>query len=510
VVSARPLSALVVPALLASALLVPGPGHRLVGQEDGGDPSRPLVVYSAASLSTTLPAYGRAWSERRDLEVRYSFDSSSRAARQIAAGAPADLFISADRAWVDWLRAELGLESPGRSLLGNRLVLIAGSSGPERGGFEEAAAGGLGPLLLAGENVPAGRYSDAALSAMDAELGTSAGDRIRGGSVRTVVEGVASGAAPVGLVYATDVRARADLRVLDTVPASFHPPIEYVGLVLRPDAPDASVAEAFLGALPTSGVFTEAGFTPAPGIGGAPAARSGGAAVPPPPLPDPVSAVWLSVMVAVAATLAGLPLAVFLGWVLARKEFAGRTLLSTLVLVPLVLPPVVTGFLLLEVLSPRTPLGRLLDAAGLPIPFTILGAVLAALVVGMPLYVSAIRGAFASVDPHLEEMALTLGDRPRQAFWRVTLPLAAPGIAAGAILAFARALGEFGATVVLAGNMEGETRTIALAVYTLLEAPGGRQAIWTLVGASVLLSAGALLGYEILTRRQRARAEWVR
>ena len=120
---------------------------------------------------------------------------------------------------------------------------------------------------------------------------------------------------------------------------------------------------------------------------------------------------------------------------------------------------------------------------------------------------AAVRGAFEAVDPHLEEVAWTLGVRPRRTFWRVTLPLAVPGIAAGAILAFARALGEFGATVVLAGNLEGETRTIALAVYTLLEAPAGRSAIWILVGASLLLSGGALLGYEILSRRQGSRME---
>jgi len=151
-----------------------------------------------------------------------------------------------------------------------------------------------------------------------------------------------------------------------------------------------------------------------------------------------------------------------------------------------------------------------LEGLGVTVPFTLLGAVLAALVVGIPLYVASVRAAFESVDPHLEEVAWTLGTPPRRSFLKVTLPLALPGIAAGAILAFARALGEFGATVVLAGNVEGRTRTIALAVYTLLESPEGRQAIWLLVGASLALSAGALLGYEFLTRRQRGRMEWGR
>jgi len=225
------------------------------------------------------------------------------------------------------------------------------------------------------------------------------------------------------------------------------------------------------------------------------------------PVPDPWSAIRLSFLVALAATLAGFVPAVALGWMLARWQFPGKNVLATLALVPLVLPPVVTGFLLLSLLGSRSPLGQALAAAGLPIPFTLLGATLAALVVGLPLYVVSIRNAFQVVDPRYEEVSWTLGRRPWPTFLRVSFPLALPGIAAGAVLAFARALGEFGATVVLAGNMEGQTRTIALAVYTLLESPSGREVIWVLVGASVLLSMMALLGYETLSRRQRRRME---
>jgi len=173
----------------------------------------------------------------------------------------------------------------------------------------------------------------------------------------------------------------------------------------------------------------------------------------------------------------------------------------------LVLPPVVTGFLLLSLLGSQGPLGGWLETLGIPVPFTLLGATLAALTVGFPLYVVSIRNAFQVVDPSYEEVSWTLGRRPWPTFLRVTFPLALPGIAAGAVLAFARALGEFGATVVLAGNIEGSTRTIALAVYTLLESPEGRDAIWVLVGASVLLSLLALLGYAFLSRRQRRQME---
>jgi len=127
--------------------------------------------------------------------------------------------------------------------------------------------------------------------------------------------------------------------------------------------------------------------------------------------------------------------------------------------------------------------------------------------VGMPLYVISIRGAFEAVDAYYEELSWTLGSPPRRTFFRVSLPLALPGIAAGAVLAFARALGEFGATIVLAGNIEGSTRTIALAVYTLLESPAGQETVWTLVAASVAISMLALLGFEYFSRQQKRRLE---
>ncbi len=217
--------------------------------------------------------------------------------------------------------------------------------------------------------------------------------------------------------------------------------------------------------------------------------------------PNPLTAILLSLQVGLWCTLLGAPLAIGLGWLLARHRFPGRTALSTLVLAPLVMPPVVTGLLLLRLFGRGGPL------AMVHIPFTLAGAVVAAFVVGLPLYVMAARGAFEAVDRRYEEVSWTLGVRPRRTFFRVTLPLAAPGIAAGAVLAFARALGEFGATAVLAGNVEGRTRTIALAVYTLFEAPGGEPGIAVLVWASLGVSFAALAGYEMFSRWQRRRMD---
>jgi len=222
---------------------------------------------------------------------------------------------------------------------------------------------------------------------------------------------------------------------------------------------------------------------------------------------DVLSAVRLSCAVGAAAAALGLVPAVAVAWLLARRNFPGKSLLSALVLGPLVLPPVVTGLLLLRLLGRAGPLGPLLDALGAPVTFTLLGAVVAALVVGFPIYVMTIRGAFEAVDPRYEEVSLSLGVAPGGTFWRITLPLAFPGIAAGMVLAFARGLGEFGATAIVAGNMEGRTRTIALAVYALLDGPGDDPRITTLALASVGLSLGALAGFEALTRWQRRRLE---
>jgi molybdate transport system permease protein len=212
--------------------------------------------------------------------------------------------------------------------------------------------------------------------------------------------------------------------------------------------------------------------------------------------------VRLSLGVAIWATVVAAPFAVVFGWLLARRDFPGKAIVTTVVYAPLVLPPVVTGFLLLKLLGRRGAIGTWLAEHGITIPFTFAGAVLAAVVVGFPLFVAVVRSAFEAVDRRHDEIAWTLGLSRWRTFARVTLPLAAPGILAGAVLAFARALGEFGATVFLASNTEGE-QTISLAVYSLFEKPTGEDAIWPLVWTSLGLCLAAMYGYEILIRRHR-------
>ena len=217
--------------------------------------------------------------------------------------------------------------------------------------------------------------------------------------------------------------------------------------------------------------------------------------------PEEWEALALSLRVAVVATLASLPFGILAAHALARWRFRGRALLDGLVHLPLVLPPVVTGYLLLLAFGPRGPLGRLLGEVGVTLAFRWTGAALAAAVMAFPLMVRAIRLAIEAVDPKLEEAAATLGDPPWRRFLLVTLPLALPGVVAGAVLAFAKALGEFGATITFVSNIPGETRTLATAIYGFLQVPGGEGAALRLVVVSLVVSMGALLVAEWVSRR---------
>ncbi|MBO6774787.1 MAG: molybdate ABC transporter permease subunit [Marinibacterium sp.] len=218
--------------------------------------------------------------------------------------------------------------------------------------------------------------------------------------------------------------------------------------------------------------------------------------------PDEWQAVALSLRVAVVATLISLPFGVAAAYALARWEFPGKQLFNGLIHLPLVLPPVVTGYLLLLAFGPQGPAGRFLEAAfGVSLAFRWTGAVLAAAIMAFPLMVRAIRLALETVDPKLESAAATLGAGPRQIFLTVTLPLLLPGLIAGAILAFAKAMGEFGATITFVSNIPGETQTLPSAVYAFLQVPGGEAAAMRLVIISVIVSMGALLASEMLARR---------
>ncbi|WP_312144703.1 molybdate ABC transporter permease subunit [Brevundimonas sp.] len=225
-----------------------------------------------------------------------------------------------------------------------------------------------------------------------------------------------------------------------------------------------------------------------------------------PPTPFEIEALWLSLRVGVASLVVTAPLGLALAWLLARSAFPGKWLLEALVNLPLVLPPVVTGLVLLMVFGVRGPVGGWLrDVAGVTLAFHWTGAALAAAVMALPLVVRPIRLSIEAVDRRLEQAAATLGASPLRVFTSVTLPLLAPGIAAGAFLGFARAFGEFGATVTFAGSIPGETQTLPVAIYTALQRTDGEDAAVRLAVLSVAVSILALLVVEWFNRRVRAR-----
>ena len=223
--------------------------------------------------------------------------------------------------------------------------------------------------------------------------------------------------------------------------------------------------------------------------------------------PSVWSIVLLSLQVSFVAMLVSLPLAIIIGKILAGPGFIGKAFLSALVHLPLVLPPVVTGYALLVIFGRRGWIGSMLDEIGIGFTFSWVGAALAAGIMAFPLIVRPIRLAFESQDYRLAEMAATLGARRSRRFFKIALPLAYPGILAGLVLGFAKALGEFGATITFVSNIPGETQTLSLAIYTLLQSPRGDSAALALITISIVLSFGAILASEWMTNSSQKKLE---
>jgi len=223
------------------------------------------------------------------------------------------------------------------------------------------------------------------------------------------------------------------------------------------------------------------------------------------PTPLEIQALLLSLRVAAVAVAVALPAGVCVAWILARFEFPGKTLVDGIVHLPMVVPPVAVGYGLLLVLGRSGPLGGLLERAGITLAFDWKGAAVAAAVMGFPLLVRSVRLSMESVDRGLESAARTLGARPARVFFTVTLPLVTPGILTGIILAFARSLGEFGATITFVSNIPGETRTLPLAIYGFTQTPGGEIGALRLCVIAVAVSLAALVISEVASRRLAAR-----
>ncbi|MCC7145949.1 MAG: molybdate ABC transporter permease subunit [Phycisphaeraceae bacterium] len=469
-------------------------------------PSSPaLTIAAGASLTDALTELARLYEQQTGVPVRAAFGSSSTLAKQIAAGMPADLFISASVPWMDDLADKNLIQTATRSdLLSNTLVLIAPKNQPSSTSDTSlpSALAHLQGRLAVGDpdHVPAGIYAKQAL--INLGLWDQLKDHLApAADVRAALRFVETGESTLGIVYGSDAVASHSVRVVATFPENTHEPIVFPVTLTKSAAPHAQRLLDFLRSPQAAAVFTRYGFTPIPALAKSPAAGSAS-------MSDwwtlssaERSALSLSIQVALWCVLAiSLP-GLALGWVLARQRFPGKSLLEALTYAPLVVPPVVTGYLALLLLGRHSPLGRMLEHyLGLRLAFTTSGAVLAAAVMSLPLLVRSVRLAIELADQRLEQAAATLGASPWRVFLTITLPLALPGVFSGLVLCLARSLGEFGATVTLAGNLPGQTQTLSLAVYSLLQSPTGAPAALRLTLLCLALSLAALVTSEFLAR----------
>ena len=443
------------------------------GDGAGGDGDRTLRVFAAASLAVPFGEIGDAYERAHPgTQVELNAGGTPQLLTQIEHGAPADVLVSADQVNMDRALGRGLVVGPAVVVARNRLTIVVRRGNPRRlRTLADLARDGV-LVALAAEAVPAGRYALQALARAGVEVRPVTLEI----SVSGVVGKVALGEVDAGIVYRTDVRpGQGDVEVVP-IPDEHNVEATYpMARASRSPEPAAAVVAAAFVALPLAGLLWRVPWSEAGDVLGSPAART---------------SLWLSLVCSFSATALSLVLGVPMAWVLARGRFRGRAALRALAALPMVLPPVVGGVALLYALGRGSPLGGLLEDAGVRLPFTTAGVVVAETFVAMPFLVLVTEAALRTVDVRLEEAAATLGAGRWLTFRRVTLPLVAPSVGAGAVLAWARALGEFGATVTFAGSFGGRTQTLPLAVFQALESADDDTA---LVLSAVLLAVSGLV-----------------
>lgn len=456
--------------------------------EGGNEGTRqPLRVAAAISLREALTAIAADDEARGASGVELFFGSSGQLLAQIRNGAPIDAFISAGREQVDLLERERLVVAGSRQVVAtNRLALVVERGNPRRIESIDNLSRSDIARIAAGEprTVPAGQYAAQVLDSLGLAERLS-GKLTYGTNVRQVLEYVATGEAAAGFVYVTDaLAAGAKVEVVAVADPAWHEPIEYPVVVLAASR-QADAARRFIAYLTSAGgrdAFERFGFSvpwheattaPANGDAGRPVRALPAAGVSNSPRPDgrmneALAAVRLSLAIATIATAAVAVVAVPVAYWMARRRFRGQSVLETLLTFPLVLPPTVVGYSIVILLGSRGLLGRPLADLGYSMLFRPEAAVLAAALVSFPLLYLPAKAAFHGIEAELHEMAALLGASPWQAFWHVSLPIAAKGIFSGVLLCFARALGEFGATVMVFGWRPGRL-TMPIAVYSAYE-----------------------------------------
>jgi molybdate transport system permease protein len=456
-----------------------------------GEPSRDeaLHVAVAASLQPVMEELGREFLRAGGSEVVLAWGSSAKLAHQIENGAPFDVFAAADMSYIDRvIERGAALAHTRAAYARGRLVLWSRGALPRD--LSELAAPRFARISLANpDHAPYGRAAAQALQRLGL-WDTLAPRLVYGANVRQAMQYAATGDATVcftALSLLAPTTAGGGGHVL--IDPSLYDPLDQ-GMVVLSRSARAERAQAFIDfvrSAPGQRILTRRGFLAPPG----PGAPDGAA----PQLPREArpalawAPLWLSLQVALAATVISLFLGVAVAALLSQRNFFGRELLDALVTMPLVLPPTVLGYYVLVALGQRSPVGRAYEAiTGSTIVFTVSGAVVAATIGALPLVVKSARAALSSVDPTVMHAARTLGAGRVRAFFTVRLPLAAPGVIAALMLAFARSLGDFGVTLMVAGDIPKKTQTASLFIYDAIEA--GREA--TAAGMIAVLSAVAI------------------
>ncbi len=451
-------------------------------------------------MKNALDDINAAYTAKTGVKIVASYAASSALAKQIEQGAPADIFASADTDWMDYAIGKKNINEPTRvNLLGNSIVLIA----PKDSKIENRASGrasisqnssatARSPPATS-RSVPVGKYAKASLEKLGAWTAAEPKFAMTE-NVRAALALVARGEATLGIVYSTDAKVEPGVKIVGTFPANSHPAIIYpVAATTTAKAGNIRLSRlpAFVG---RQGHLRKIWLQ----VSGQPNDLNLVSDI----SPAEWTAILLSLRVAVIATLVATPLGIAVAWLLARRDFWGKSALDALIHLPLVLPPVVTGYLLLLTFGRRGLVGAwLADNLGIVFAFRWTGAALACGIMSFPLLVRPIRLSIEAVDRRLEQAAGTLGAAPWQVFLTVTLPLALPGVLAGMVLGFAKAIGEFGATITFVSNIPGETQTISSAIYSLIQTPDGDTAALRLVVVSTVIALAALIASEWFARR---------
>ncbi len=467
-----------------------------------------VTIFAAAGTTTAIQQITAVYEEETGRKVVTNFGSSSTLAKQISAGADFDIYISANSKWMDVVEEKKLIDADTKQdILGDRLALI--TSAEDAADFENLTIERIllnttGPIAFGDPmHVPVGLYAKEALQAMGCWAGIK--ERIvPAHSVLAAQQLVETGQCQLGIVYQTGAGQSQKVKILGLFDETLHTPIRF-SVAAGLNSTNGRALLRFLSTPKAELVFINAGFSTLSQTGSVlPKYNNTTSSLLSVLNVNEWQAFLISVKVAATCVLVVAVPGILLGYILASKSFPGRSLVNAFVHLPMVIPPVVTGYLALIFLGKNSLLGGFLDkTVGVSFAFNWAGAVLVAAVMGFPLLVRSVKTAVEMVDCRYRFAANTLGADSVRTFFTITLPLAGPGILAGLVLAFARSLGEFGATAVFVGNIPGKTQTLSLAIYNFMQIPGAESSAMRLVIISLILSFTAMLFSEILLKRMK-------